>query len=206
MPPIILKLPNVFFSKISAFNKIPNMKNVEKEVKLMFNPDSTTVDESDLSVSEGQLFGSKDVIDLTKLQLLNAYSCTECGRCTSVCPANLTGKTLSPRKIMMSTRDRITEYGNFLDSGVENELSNKTLIDDYISREEIWACTSCNACFDACPINIDPASIILDLRRFIVMEEAGAPSELNNLFTNIENNGSPWQISSSERLNWKHDE
>jgi len=202
---IIFAFPNVYFSKISAFNKIPNMKNVEKEVKLMFNPDSTTVDESDLSVSEGELFGAKDAIDLTRLQLLNAYSCTECGRCTSVCPANLTGKSLSPRKIMMDTRDRITEYGNLMDFNTE-ELENKTLIDDYISREEIWACTSCNACFDACPINIDPASIILDLRRFIVMEESKAPSELNNLFTNIENNGSPWQISAGDRLNWKNND
>ena len=181
------------------------MKNVEKEVRLMFNPDSTTVDESDLSVSERQFFGAQDAIDLTRLQLLNAYSCTECGRCTSVCPANLTGKSLSPRKIMMDTRDRITEYGNLMDFNTE-ELENKTLIDDYISREEIWACTSCNACFDACPINIDPASIILDLRRFIVMEESKAPSELNNLFTNIENNGSPWQISAGDRLNWKNND
>ena len=145
-------------------------------------------------------FGAKDINDLNWVQILNAYTCTECGRCTSECPANITGKKLSPRKIMMDVRDRVEEYGRNVDNNVSDE---KSLLNDYITTEELWACTSCNACTEACPINIDPLSIIVDLRRYLVMEESAAPNELNMMFSNIENNGAPWQFSSSDRLNWK---
>ena len=152
-------------------------------------------------------FGASDVLDLNWVQLMNAYSCTECGRCTSVCPANITGKKLSPRKIMMDTRDRIEEVGKNIDLNNGNFIDDgKTLLNDYIKPEELWACTSCNACVEACPINIDPLSIIMDLRRYSVMEESSAPSELNTVFSNIENNGAPWPFPASDRLKWKEDE
>ena len=146
------------------------------------------------------VFGAKDATDLNWVQLLNAYSCTECGRCTDNCPAHITGKMLSPRKILMDTRDRIEEIGY----NTRNKINDtKSLLGDYITTEEIWACTSCNACTDACPIELDPLSIIMDMRRYLVMEESKAPQELNMMFTNIENNGAPWQFSSDDRLNWK---
>ena len=151
-------------------------------------------------------FGAKDVTDLTWVQLLNAYSCTECGRCTSECPANATGKKLSPRKIMMDVRDRTEELSKSLDKHGDNFSDGKTLLNDFIEPEELWACTSCNACVEACPLNIDPLSIIIDLRRYLVMEESAAPSELNSVFSNIENNGAPWQFPASDRLKWKEDE
>jgi Fe-S oxidoreductase len=161
---------------------------------------SNDVSESD----EIDKFGSSDVMDLNRLQLLNAYSCTECGRCTSVCPANITGKKLSPRKIMMDTRDRIEEVGKNIDLNNGNFIDDgKTLLNDYITKEELWACTSCNACVQECPISIDPLSIILDMRRFLVMEESSAPLELNNMMSNIENNGAPWPYNQMDRLNWK---
>ena len=145
--------------------------------------------------SNPTLFGAKDASDLNWVQLLNAYSCTECGRCSSVCPANQTGKLLSPRKVMMDTRDRIEEIG-------KNKNENNYLLGNYITKEELWACTTCNACTDACPINLDPLSIIIDLRRYLVMEESAAPSELNNMFSNVENNGAPWQFPAADRLKW----
>ena len=141
--------------------------------------------------------------DLNWVQLMNAYSCTECGRCTSECPANQTGKLLSPRKIMMDTRDRLEEFGAHVSANGKDGDDGKSLLDDYITREELWACTSCNACTQACPINIDPLSIILDMRRYLVMEESAAPTELNMMFTNVENNGAPWQFPAVDRLNWK---
>lgn len=148
-------------------------------------------------------FGASDVQDLNWVQLLNAYSCTECGRCTSSCPANQTGKKLSPRKIMMDTRDRLEEVGRNIDlnKGVFVD-DGKSLLNDYISTEELWACTSCNACVEECPINISPLSIIIDMRRYLVMEQSAAPNELNNVMTNIENNGAPWQYNQMDRLNW----
>ena len=134
---------------------------------------------------------------------MNAYSCTECGRCTSECPANQTGKLLSPRKIMMDTRQRLKEVGKNIDKHGKDYDDNKSLLNDYISTEELWACTTCNACTQACPLNIDPLSIIVDLRRYLVMEKSEAPQELNMMFTNVENNGAPWQFSAVDRLNWK---
>jgi Fe-S oxidoreductase len=153
-------------------------------------------------VAEGARFGAKDVQDLTWKNLMDAYTCTECGRCTSACPANMTGKLLSPRKIMMDTRDRLVEVGNNIDKHGKDHQDGKSLLDNYISREEIWACTSCNACTDACPVNIDPLAIIVELRRYSVMEEAQAPTSLNNMFANIENNGAPWKYSPADRANW----
>ena len=133
---------------------------------------------------------------------MDAYTCTECGRCTSVCPANITGKLLSPRKIMMDTRDRMEEVGKNIDKHGKDHQDGKSLLDTYISREEIWACTTCNACTEACPVNIDPLSIIVELRRFAVMEESQAPASINTMFSNVENNGAPWKYAAVDRLNW----
>jgi Fe-S oxidoreductase len=147
-------------------------------------------------------FGAKDVQDLNWVQLMNAYSCTECGRCTDACPANQTGKLLSPRKIMMDTRDRLEEVGDNKAKNGKDYDDGKSLLDDFITREEIWACTTCNACVEACPINIDPLSIIVDLRRYAVMEESNVTGSLNAMFSNVENNGAPWKYSPADRLNW----
>ena len=183
--------------------EIDNLNSVTNEVKLMMDPE--TAFSNDVSEPEEiDKFGSSDVLDLNRLQLLNSYSCTECGRCTSVCPANITGKKLSPRKIMMDTRDRIEEVGRNIDLNNGNFVDDgKTLLNDYITKEELWACTSCNACVQECPISIDPLSIILDMRRYLVMEESSAPIELNNMMSNIENNGAPWPYNQMDRLNWK---
>ena len=150
--------------------------------------------------SEPLRFGVSDVNDLNRVQLMNAYSCTECGRCSDVCPANQTGKKLSPRKIMMDTRDRLEQVGKLLNRGLE--IDNNTLLDNYISREELWACTTCNACVEVCPISIDPLSIIMDMRQYLVMEQSSAPTELNVMMSNIENNGAPWPFNQQDRLNW----
>jgi len=179
---------------------------VKKEVEMMFDPSVDPYAAPPEPTGPPETFGAKDVTDLNWKQLLDSYSCTECGRCTSVCPANQTGKMLSPRKIMMDTRDRITEVGKGIVNSEETFNDGKTLVNDYISKEELWACTSCNACAEACPINLDPLSIVMDLRRFLVMEESAAPTELNGMFTNIENNGAPWQFAQADRLNWKDEE
>lgn len=194
---IFMAFPNTYFSNLNAKGKFNNMENVTNEVKAMLDPSFVP------AVSDSPArFGAKDVQDLTWKQLMDAYTCTECGRCTSVCPANQTGKLLSPRKIMMDTRDRLTEVGNYIDANGKDAKDEKALLDSYISREEIWACTSCNACTEACPVNIDPLSIIMDLRRYLVMEESAAPSSLNAMQTNIETNGAPWKFSPSDRANW----
>jgi len=194
---IIMAFPNTYYSNLQAKGGFTNMASVTNEVKAMLDP--SYVPEP---VVEGSRFGAKDVSDLTWKNLMDAYTCTECGRCTSSCPANITGKLLSPRKIMMDTRDRLTEVGNNINLHGKDHVDGKSLLDNYISREEIWACTTCNACTEACPINIDPLAIIVELRRFAVMEEASVPTSLNNMFGNIENNGAPWKYAPSDRLNW----
>ena len=200
---ILLAFPNTYFAKLNNLGEINNLKSVTKEVKLMMDPDMAFSNDNTDS-EEIEKFGASDVMDLNKLQLLNSYSCTECGRCTSVCPANITGKKLSPRKIMMDTRDRIEEVGKNIDMNKDVFVPDgKSLLNDYISKEELWACTSCNACVEECPISIDPLSIILDMRRYLVMEESSAPLELNNMMSNIENNGAPWPYNQMDRLNWK---
>ena len=200
---ILLGFPNTYFAKLNSLGEIDNLNSVTNEVKLMMDPDTAFSNDASESDEIGK-FGSSDVMDLNRLQLLNSYSCTECGRCTSVCPANITGKKLSPRKIMMDTRDRIEEVGKNIDLNNGNFVDDgKTLLNDYITKEELWACTSCNACVQECPISIDPLSIILDMRRYLVMEESSAPLELNNMMSNIENNGAPWPYNQMDRLNWK---
>ena len=194
---IIMAFPNTYYSNLEPKGEFSNMASVTNEVKAMLDP--SYIPEP---VPEGGRFGAKDISDLTWKNLMDAYTCTECGRCTSVCPANMTGKLLSPRKIMMDTRDRMVEVGNNIDKHGKDHQDGKSLLDNYISREEIWACTTCNACTDACPINIDPLAIIVELRRYSVMEEALAPSSLNNMFGNIENNGAPWKYSAADRANW----
>ncbi|MAQ70300.1 MAG: Fe-S oxidoreductase [Flavobacteriales bacterium] len=202
---IILAFPNTYYASLTPKGQFNNMSSVTNEVKIMLDPNSDPFSQPENTSSPAR-FGAKDVTDLTWVQLLNAYSCTECGRCTSECPANVTGKKLSPRKIMMDVRDRTEQLSKGIDKHGENFADEKSLLNDFISPEELWACTSCNACVEACPLNIDPLSIIIDLRRYLVMEEAGAPAELNSVFSNIENNGAPWQFPASDRLKWKEDE
>jgi heterodisulfide reductase subunit C len=201
---ILLAFPNTYFANLNSKGRLSNLKSVTNEVKMMMDPsiDPFSAPASD----EVSKFGASDVFDLSWIQLLNAYTCTECGRCTSECPANQTGKKLSPRKIMMDTRDRLEEVSRNLDkNNGEFKPDGKQLLDDYISNEELWACTSCNACVEACPIGIDPLSIIIDMRRYLVMEKSDAPSELNNMMTNIENNGAPWPFNQMDKLNWKNE-
>jgi heterodisulfide reductase subunit C len=193
---ILFAFPNTYFTKLTPKGEFSNMASVTNEVKAMLDPSFTPAE-----ATAGK-FGAKDVHDLTWINLMNAYTCTECGRCTSVCPANITGKLLSPRKIMMDTRDRMEEVGRNIDQHGADHQDGKALLDDYISREEIWACTSCNACTEACPINIDPLVIIVELRRFAVMEESVAPGSINAMLGNVENNGAPWKYSPADRLNW----
>jgi len=193
---IILAFPNTFYGSISNSGKLNNMKTVTNEVNIMMGKAVEPETNEDIK------FGVSDVTDLSWLQILNAYSCTECGRCTSVCPANITGKKLSPRKIMMETRDRVEEFGKNIDRNGSYIEDNKKLLGDYISKEELWACTSCNACVEECPISINPLSIIMDMRRNLIMEESSAPVGLNNMMNNIENNGAPWPYNQQDRLNW----
>jgi len=206
---ILLAFPNTFYAKLQPKGQLDNLEAVTKEVQLMMDPSADPY----ASPAEGaedevpEKFGASDVTDLNWVQLMNAYTCTECGRCTSACPANITGKELSPRAIMMKTRDRMEEIGANIDAnGGAFKDDGKQLLNDYISPEELWACTSCNACVEECPVNIDPLSIIMDMRRYLVMEESAAPQELNAMMTNIENNGAPWQYNQQDRLNWKDEE
>ena len=200
---IILAFPTVWYGKLKPKGALDNLEAVKKEVELMMDPnaDPYAAPAPDAS-AEPVKFGAKDVRDLSWKQLLDAYSCTECGRCTAECPANQTGKLLSPRKIMMDTRDRLQEVGNGIDTHGPDFKDEKQLLGDYISEEELWACTTCNACTEACPINLDPLSIIIDLRRDLVMEQSKAPASLNAMFTNVENNGAPWQFSPQDRGKW----
>jgi len=197
---IILAFPNTYFSRPEPKGEITNMPEIMNEVKSMFD-DSFVAPEV-----EGEIkFGAKDVRDLTWKNLLDAYTCTECGRCTKACPANQTGKKLSPRKIMMDTRDRIEEVGKGIREHGPEFADNKTLLGDYITKEELLACTTCNACVEECPVNINPLNIIIELRRNLIMEAADSPAEWNNIFTNLENNQAPWQFSPEDRLNWVED-
>jgi len=196
---IVLAFPNVYYSNLEAKGKFKNLESVIDVVKPNFDPSYQPVTDP----NNPQRFGAKDVFDLSWKQLLDAYSCTECGRCTSSCPQNITGKLLSPRKIMMSTRDRLEEVGKNIDAnGGTFKDDGKSLLGDYITQEELWACNTCNACVQECPINIDPLGIIVDMRQYLVMEQSSAPNELNGMFTNIENNGAPWQFAQADRLNW----
>jgi heterodisulfide reductase subunit C len=196
---IVMAFPNVWYSKLEPKGQLDNMDAVTREVKLMLDP-SAQVEEATGTVK----FGAKDVQDLSWKNLMDAYSCTECGRCTSECPANITGKLLSPRSIMMKTRDRLEEVGQNIDSNKGSfQDDGKSLLHSYITPEELWACTTCNACAEACPVNIDPVNIIMQLRQQLVMEESAPPASLGTMFSNMENNGAPWQFSPGDRGNWK---
>lgn len=200
---ILLAFPNTYYANLNPPGQLTNLQSVTNEVKLMMDPEAdpyATPVETENNVIEK--FGACDVTDLSWVQLMNAYTCTECGRCTAVCPANQTGKELSPRAIMMKTRDRLEEVGRIIDKNGTFQEDGRSLFNT-ISNEEIWACTSCNACVEECPISIDPLSIIIDLRRYLVMEKSAAPQELNAMMANIENNGAPWPFNQMDRLNWK---
>ncbi len=196
---IFMAFINTYFSKLTPAGQFENMPTVTKEVKLML---SLPLTEAETALGEAGRFGAKDAIDLTWKNLLDAYSCTECGRCTQQCPANITGKKLSPRKIMMDTRDRIEEIGKNMDTKGKDYDDGKSLLDTYITAEELLACTTCNACVEACPINIDPLSIIVQLRQYRIMEASQAPAAWNGMLSNIENNAAPWKFSPSDRMNW----
>ena len=200
---ILLAFPNTYYGKLTPKGQFRNLQSVTDEVRMMMDPDADPYAEPAEDVAVPDKFGASDVQDLSWVQLMNAYTCTECGRCTSECPANQTGKKLSPRKIMMDTRDRLEEVGKIIDeNNGEFKDDGKQLLNDYISPEELWACTSCNACVEACPISIDPLSIIMDMRQYLVMEQSAAPTDLNNMMGNIENNGAPWPFNQMDRLNW----
>ncbi len=195
---ILLAFPNTYYKPLEPKGKMENMESVAKEVQYMFKPELAPTN----AEAQTQKFGAKDIFDLSWKSLLDAYTCTECGRCTAACPANITGKLLNPRKIMMDTRDRMEEVGrnikqnkNFIDDG-------KTLLHNYITTEELRACTTCNACVEECPVSINPLTIILELRRSLVMEESNAPQEWNTMFNNIENNFAPWKFGPDERDKW----
>jgi heterodisulfide reductase subunit C len=204
---ILLAFPNTYFANLNPLGQFDNLESVTKEVKLMMDPNADPYAAAPIDENAApSKFGASDVQDLNWVQLLNAYTCTECGRCTSVCPANQTGKKLSPRKIMMDTRDRLEEVGKNIDANKGIFIpDNKTLLNDFITPEELWACTSCNACVEECPVNISPLSIIMDMRRYLVMEQSAAPMPLNAMMSNIENNGAPWQYNQQDRLNWKNE-
>ena len=199
---ILLAFPNTYYANLESKGKFRNNSIVTDEVKKMIDPniDPFSADNDNPTPDK---FGVSDVTDMNWVQLMNAYTCTECGRCTSECPANQTGKRLSPRKIMMDTRDRLVEVGkNYKKNNGKILPDGKELLNDYISPEEIWACTSCNACVESCPIGIDPLSIIMDMRQYLVMEKSSAPADLNNMMGNIENNGAPWPFNNQDRLLW----
>lgn len=201
---IILAFPNTYYSNLEPQGKFTNNEQVKKEVETMFDPDADpyAAPAPEEEQEPIQTFGAKDVTDLTWKNLMDAYSCTECGRCTAECPANQTGKLLSPRKIVMDTRDRLEEVGKNIDKHGRDHDDGKSLLNDFITPEELWACTTCNACVQACPVNIDPLSIIMEMRRYLVMEESAPPSELNAMFTAVENNGAPWQFPQADRMKW----
>ena len=202
---IIFAFPNTWYANLEKKGKFNNLESVTQEIKLMMDPNADPYAAQPEGAEPPAKFGAEDIFDLNQVQLLNAYSCTECGRCTAVCPANITGKKLSPRKIMMSTRDRVEEVGKNINTNGKFIDDGKKLLNDYITKEELWACTSCNACVEACPVLIDPLSIIFEMRRFLVMEQSAAPQELNMMMTNVENNAAPWQYNQADRLNWANE-
>lgn len=204
---IILAFPSTWYANLDKKGKFNNLDSVTKEIKLMMDPnaDPYAAPAEGAEADAPSKFGAEDIFDLNQVQLLNAYSCTECGRCTSVCPANITGKKLSPRLILMKTRDRLEEVGRNIDKNGKFVDDGKKLLNDYITKEELWACTTCNACTEACPVLLDPLSIIFEMRRFLVMEQSAAPQELNLMMTNVENNAAPWQYNQADRLNWAND-
>lgn len=197
---VFMSVPNVFLSRLEPLGKLPNMDNVTKEVKIMMDPNLAYATPA-ATDAPPERFGVKDAEDVTWKSYLDSLSCTECGRCTSKCPANITGKQLSPRKVIMDLRARMKEKGHKLIKD-KSYNDNKSLIRDYISTEELWACTTCNACATECPININHPILIMEMRRYLVMEESSAPSGLNMIFANIQNNGAPWQFSPEDRMIW----
>lgn len=198
---ILLAFPNAYYTRLYPEGYIKNMESVQREVALMLNP--TVAEASPATETPApQRFGAKDVFDLSWRNLLDAYSCTECGRCTAACPANITGKLLSPRKIMMDTRDRLEEVGHNIDRNGKFEDDGKSLLHNYITPEELRACTTCSACVEECPVSISPLEIIVELRRYLIMEESSAPQEWNAMFSNVENNFAPWKFSPDERSAW----
>ena len=198
---IFLAFPNTWYANLEPKGKMPNMEVVTREVQLMLGLQTAPAGNEPEPAEVGR-FGAKDVNDLSWVNIMNAFSCTECGRCTAECPANITGKKLSPRKIMMDTRDRAEEVSQQIQAGKKGLDDGKSLLGDYISQEEINACTSCNACVEACPINIDPLAIILEMRRYTAMEESGSPAQWNAMFQNVETSFAPWKFAPSDRFNW----
>ncbi|MCD6354254.1 MAG: (Fe-S)-binding protein [Prolixibacteraceae bacterium] len=199
---VFMSVPNVFLSNLNPLGKMTNMENITKEVKLMMDPEAAFAEPPEGEEETIERFGVLDIEDVTWKNYMDSLACTQCGRCTSVCPANLTGKLLSPRKIVMNVRERMKEKGPQMVKNGKEWTDNKALIGDYITKEELWACTTCNACAQECPININQPALILSMRRYLVMEESAAPGELNQIFSNIENNGAPWQFSQEDRLLW----
>ena len=200
---ILLAFPNVYYSNLEKIGKFDVNHNIKNEVQMMLFPDKA-IEETKSEIIDK--FGASDIFDLNRMQLMNAYSCTECGRCSNVCPASQTGKKLSPRAIMMKTRDRVEEVSiNILKNKGSFQNDGKELLNDYISTEELWACTTCNACVEACPIEIDPLSIIMDMRQYLILEKSTAPQELNSMMSNIENNGAPWPFNNQDRLEWTNE-
>lgn len=199
---ILMAFPNVWYANLNAKGRFTNIESVTNEVKLMLDPSADPYATPPADAGVVEKFGAKDVTDLTWKNLMDAYTCTECGRCTSECPANQTGKLLSPRKIMMDTRDRLEEVAAGKRKNGADFEDGKSLLRDYITEEELWACTTCNACVEACPVNIDPLNIIVDLRRFLIMEESKSPESITAMFNNVENNGAPWAFSQADRANW----
>ena len=193
----MLAFPNAWYAKLDVQGKIDNMQNVQNEVKYMLQPELAPAGDA-----PPQKFGAKDIFDLSWKNLLDAYSCTECGRCSAACPANLTGKLLSPRKIMMDTRDRLHEVGKNINTNGEFKPDGKQLLNDYITTEELRACTTCNACVEECPVSISPLDIIIELRRSLIMEDSNAPQEWNAMYNSIENNFAPWKFSPGDRDKW----
>lgn len=198
---IVLAFPNAYYARLEPMGKMENMESIQKEVLYAMQPELAPTGEAE----PPKKFGAKDVNDLSWKNLMDAYSCTECGRCSAACPANITGKLLSPRKIMMDTRDRLEEVGKNINKNGKFEEDGKTLLHDYISVEELRACTTCNACVMECPVSISPLDIILQLRRYLVMEESNSPQEWNAMFSNVENNFAPWKFSPDERDSWANE-